>query len=271
MTQIDYSSFDPIFWLHHVNVDRLFAIWQAIYPDSYVEPTIAQYETFTINVNDTEDENSPLKPFYNDRTGDFWTSSSARSTINFGYNYPETQNQKSGAVKQAVNALYSVSADTFVSRQRRKQRRHSVQRASDLASYIADGFGITSVDRSQKIVDTSNTYREWITNIRVPQYALGGTFFIHIFLGDFSPDAATWNTEPNLVGTHTVLKRFPVACQNCNQNVNSHLIVTGTVPLTRALLKDFENGEVDETGIEAVEKYLQQKLKWRVTKVFYIP
>ena len=33
--QLDYSAFDPVFWLHHTNIDRLFSIWQAIYPDRY--------------------------------------------------------------------------------------------------------------------------------------------------------------------------------------------------------------------------------------------
>ena len=276
MMQIEYSSFDPIFWLHHVNVDRLFAIWQAIYPDSYVEPTQAQYETFTINVNDTEDENSPLKPFYNDGTGDFWTSSSARNTTTFGYYYPETQNQNSGAVIQAVNALYSASANTSISRRRRPRRKRRVQQSPELGSYIANGFDVTSRDRplpngnDQEVMDMDKSYREWITNIRVPKYALDGTFFIHVFLGDFNSDAATWNTEQNLVGTHTILTNNPISCQGCKQNVDASLVVAGTVPLTRALLKDADKDEVDETDVEAVEKYLQQNLHWRVTKVLDI-
>lgn len=35
MSELDYSAFDPVFWLHHANVDRLFAIWQALNPTSY--------------------------------------------------------------------------------------------------------------------------------------------------------------------------------------------------------------------------------------------
>jgi tyrosinase len=32
------AAFDPIFWLHHCNVDRVLALWQAAYPDTYVSP-----------------------------------------------------------------------------------------------------------------------------------------------------------------------------------------------------------------------------------------
>lgn len=48
MTYLDYSAYDPIFWLHHMMVDRAFALWQAVYPDSYVEPNIAWQGSYTI-------------------------------------------------------------------------------------------------------------------------------------------------------------------------------------------------------------------------------
>ena len=35
MTILWYAAFDPSFWLHHANVDRLFALWQGLYPTSY--------------------------------------------------------------------------------------------------------------------------------------------------------------------------------------------------------------------------------------------
>lgn len=48
MTYLDYSAYDPIFWLHHMMVDRAFALWQAVYPDSYVEPNLAWTGSYTI-------------------------------------------------------------------------------------------------------------------------------------------------------------------------------------------------------------------------------
>jgi tyrosinase len=32
------AAFDPIFWMHHCQVDRLLALWQAAYPETYVSP-----------------------------------------------------------------------------------------------------------------------------------------------------------------------------------------------------------------------------------------
>jgi tyrosinase len=48
MTYLDYSAYDPIFWLHHMMVDRAFALWQAVNPDSYVVPTSTLQDSYTI-------------------------------------------------------------------------------------------------------------------------------------------------------------------------------------------------------------------------------
>lgn len=58
MTYLDYSAFDPTFFLHHAMIDRIFAMWQDIYPKSYVEPMKAIEQTYTIHVNDTENIDS---------------------------------------------------------------------------------------------------------------------------------------------------------------------------------------------------------------------
>jgi tyrosinase len=38
MADPSVAAFDPIFWLHHCQVDRLLALWQAVYPGVYVSP-----------------------------------------------------------------------------------------------------------------------------------------------------------------------------------------------------------------------------------------
>jgi tyrosinase len=39
MSWLPVAAFDPTFYLHHANVDRLIAMWQALNPDSYIVPT----------------------------------------------------------------------------------------------------------------------------------------------------------------------------------------------------------------------------------------
>lgn len=42
------AGFDPIFFLHHCNVDRILALWQAINYDSYVPESTANDGTWTL-------------------------------------------------------------------------------------------------------------------------------------------------------------------------------------------------------------------------------
>jgi tyrosinase len=42
------AAFDPIFWLHHCNVDRLLCLWQAAYPTVYVSAGPDMAGTFLV-------------------------------------------------------------------------------------------------------------------------------------------------------------------------------------------------------------------------------
>lgn len=56
----EVAGFDPVFWLHHANVDRLFAMWQALYPDSYIVPTVNTYGSYYEAVGTTDSGTSGL-------------------------------------------------------------------------------------------------------------------------------------------------------------------------------------------------------------------
>ncbi|KAK2011866.1 Di-copper centre-containing protein [Colletotrichum eremochloae] len=119
------AAFDPIFWLHHVNIDRLFAIWQACHddpndPSTYVTDRTAGTGpfggSFIVKAGDPETIKTPLAPFAQSTTGDdqeFWTSEGVRYTTAFGYVYPETQKSKfpnREAVLNELDRLYGKNA-----------------------------------------------------------------------------------------------------------------------------------------------------------------
>ncbi|EPE27541.1 Di-copper centre-containing [Glarea lozoyensis ATCC 20868] len=85
----DYAAFDPLFYLHHGNVDRQIAMWQAIYPNSYLTPANTTSGTWTITVGDVLDENTALTPFTQGDGRTPWTSKAARQIKTFGYSYPD--------------------------------------------------------------------------------------------------------------------------------------------------------------------------------------
>ncbi len=68
----------------------MFAIFQALHPDSYVEDEPISDGTFTEPPGYTETVTSDLTPFWKDNST-FHTSETAKDTIPLGYAYPETQ------------------------------------------------------------------------------------------------------------------------------------------------------------------------------------
>jgi tyrosinase len=101
----------------------------------------------------------------------------------------------------------------------------------------------------------------------VEKYSLGGSFNVHIFLGDFNTDPLQRSYDDNLVGTFSVFANDPetTGCERCQTNAQEGLIVTGSIPLTGALLDRIP--ELQTLDPHAVIPYLQRHLHWRLNKV----
>ena len=103
MPIVPRSSFDPIFWLHHCNVDRLTAMYQATRPGVALSPR-RRSPTFALGGEGPDDLNTRLFPFRHPN-GAEWTSndvSSAGSIHQYGYSYPEVP---SGMAEDALRAF----------------------------------------------------------------------------------------------------------------------------------------------------------------------
>jgi tyrosinase len=112
---------------------------------------------------------------------------------------------------------------------------------------------------------------EYFCNIRADKYAAGGTFNVHVFLGEFNSDATQRAYDDNLVGTFTIFANDPetTGCEKCQNEAEEGLIVTGSIPLTGALLDRIpELGipELDSLEPEKVIPYLQKSLHWRCNR-----
>lgn len=112
----------------------------------------------------------------------------------------------------------------------------------------------------------------YFCNIRVDKYDAGGSFNVHIFLGEFTDDATQRAYDDNLVGTFSVFANDPetTGCEKCQNEAENGLIVTGSIPLTGALLDRIPLDRIPELSSlepEIVIPYLQSKLHWRCNKV----
>ncbi|KAI0482999.1 hypothetical protein GGR56DRAFT_219398 [Xylariaceae sp. FL0804] len=257
MAIIDYSSYDPMFFLHHANVDRLFTMWQAIYNGTWVTPTAAVYSTHTMGMGSIQDAQTGLTPFYANGTS-FWTSDMVRNHEIFGYTYAEVANKNRSEVIATVNSLYtdySPATMTLVQNGKLQMRDKSRGAYVDSAGLVWNQK--TSSRPPLDAVFDGNTYREWIANVRVEKHALGSSFSIYLFSGTAPDDTALWSTAENLVGELGVF----AGSQYQPGSSEDHTTIAGTIPLTSALMKLVASGTIPSLRAGDIEPFLRSKLK----------
>ncbi|KAL6872986.1 hypothetical protein J3F83DRAFT_731646 [Trichoderma novae-zelandiae] len=111
----DYSGFDPLFFMHHAQVDRMWAFWEAIMPSSPLFTASYKGQSrFNSKSGSTITPDSPLQPFYQ-ANGKFHTSNTVKSLQGMGYSYKgieywqKSQAQIKSSVTTLINQLYGPS------------------------------------------------------------------------------------------------------------------------------------------------------------------
>jgi tyrosinase len=95
MGQVAVAAFDPVFWFHHCQIDRWFAIWQAIHPNSWYSPAHKAFQEAT------------LLPFRTSKEPEeFWKPDQTRDWETFGYTYADVESGSPDAVLNAFRAKY---------------------------------------------------------------------------------------------------------------------------------------------------------------------
>ncbi|KAI1501711.1 hypothetical protein F5X99DRAFT_428173 [Biscogniauxia marginata] len=264
-----YSAFDPLFFLHHTNVDRIFAMWQLLYNNTYVVPTPAMYASHTTPQGQTEDSQTALTPFFANATS-FWTSNTVRNHEVFGYTYPEVANKSRAEVIASINRLYTdySPAAMFTEGQRnllKGGRSHSdngkYQGSSQPGPHKPKALAwnhLTSAHPPMSVVFRGSSYREWIANIRVNRQALDTSFSIYLFIGTTSNDSISWPFADNLAGT------LGVFANNGLQGKMLEGKITGTIPLTSALMSLVAAGTVPSLHPDDIGPFLKSQLELRV-------
>lgn len=224
--------------MHHANVDRLFALWQVLNPDSYLEPEQDSMGNFVIPPGTVVDTNTPLAPFRVNTGGTYWTSATSRNIDTFSYTYPELAGNLSGeqlraSVTTAINKLYNP--------QQSVRRRH---------------LNMTEHDDSDHFAPV----REWSLDMGVSKFDLGGERFkILVFIGGVPEDSDDWETSDTFAGSFVV---FPPPHPS-HLNFLPRFMTYSEINIDRSLQK---HGCDSENLIEVI-KFLKENLQWRVQKV----
>ncbi|KAK1514600.1 uncharacterized protein CCOS01_13881 [Colletotrichum costaricense] len=237
MAYLTVAAFDPIFWLHHSNVDRQLAIFQALNPTHWFD-----------GGSPTKDETStgPLHPFHSDTNGTLITSENVKATTTYGYTYDDlsappatlqkTINEKYGVLRKHLHANRNLAGKTNDYVINVQYDRFALNGRSYAVHFFVKG----------DVPSSPSEYRA----------ALNHVGSIHTFSTDY------W-TAGNTNG---------VDCQNCQGQQAEGVVAKAQVPITLELLfraVSDGNAWADLTSLEPdhIEKYLEQHLKWVVVAV----
>ncbi|KIL63082.1 hypothetical protein M378DRAFT_733369 [Amanita muscaria Koide BX008] len=234
MSEVAVAAFDPIFYMHHCNIDRLLAIWLALNQGKGVcSGKNDDGGTFTLPPQTDVDECTELAPFW--KTQDtFWCSKHLYNTEVLGYSYPELGPNDQYAIYERVEVAQAL-----------------------VTKYIEGSPGgiFASSDMGR--------WWNWAVRIRARKFELGRSFSIMIFLGGVPTDPTDWSTSDSLAGVHHVFANSSAGrCPNCRKKQNT--INEGFVHLNRHLL---QMESVLPAGLDPshLQGWLMRRIKWRVT------
>ncbi|KAH9989733.1 photo-regulated tyrosinase [Russula compacta] len=247
------AGFDPVFYLHHTNVDRLLSLWKAVHPDVWVSKGSSEKGTFTIPAYTDIDEKTGLTPFWDSPT-EFWTSSETKTTKSLQYTYPEFNGLNSKNPSAVAYAIAKYIRKQYGPDRPRVTPAAAARPPTQYAASVASAPGVLAQQAQ------SGNVHDWTVRIQVKKFELGGSFAILIFIGDVPDDYTKWRSAPSLVGSHvSFANSVPSQCTNCSNQADA--FVEGFVHLNGVIAALSEIPSYDPTH---VVPYLQDKLHWRI-------
>ncbi|KAM0186665.1 hypothetical protein ACHAPC_004449 [Botrytis cinerea] len=247
MSFLSYSGFDPIFWLHHANVDRVLSMYQAINPSTFITLLSDWYGTYTIPPGTIDTASSPLKPFAI-TSSTFFTSNTCRSMSQFGYSYPEimdwnmTAAEMTSYVTGRVNELYNSDGSNSKIKKRNFENRE------------------LSSEEQHEGSSANKTLREWTAALSVSKLDLQGQrFIIRLFLGEIPEDPEEWGRSESLVGSLVILPPPGAVSNEATKALAYDEIVILREPAIGSNYKAHE----EDGDREGTEEFLKRNLRWR--------
>ncbi|KAK3360924.1 hypothetical protein B0T24DRAFT_585983 [Lasiosphaeria ovina] len=262
MCSVPVAAFDPIFYMHHCNIDRLFSIWQCLNGDSWFAS------------GTTPNSCSPLTPFHGQFGGrvNYFDSNEARCWRTLGYDYDSVDSQENEDEADHKTRLKKYIDNTY-------------QDTSTVV--LRDEFKLYSIADMHS--DTGNhTYDDYIANVVYDRYGNKGgkPYTIHFILGApnisheivslmrtaRASDGLLSSDFPRQVGSiYTFSSPLGNAengvpqCANCQQQHDDGVLSRATVPLTVPLYQDAGSpgvGEIHNMKPNSVRGHLADNLSW---------
>ncbi|KAH6849645.1 tyrosinase [Chaetomium sp. MPI-CAGE-AT-0009] len=255
MSQIPVATFDPIFWFHHCNLDRLFAIWQTLNPGEwFTADETRPFDQKVIGMGDIVTNKTPFRPFHKDEKGTVWNADDARDWFGLGYTYPELQpwlddDTPMATLRRGISDTYGVS---------RKE-------ALELGKPGGEFSGVVETK------DESVLVKDYAVSIKYSKFALGGDpFNVELYLRPEEGPGEKFSPREFLTSVYNFSQpaeqNGETVCSNCSNLEEKDVLVTAYIPVTSYLIKMIQQKQLQNLEQINVEKVLS-RLYYRVAMV----
>ncbi|KAK6535026.1 hypothetical protein TWF281_006324 [Arthrobotrys megalospora] len=261
MGDVPVAAFDPIFWFHHANIDRWYAMWEKLNPGAWWTKEDAKEQEETADPNDPvhgpddQGPDSKLFPFY-ETNEKAWTATSMKErNLNFGYTYDDLSGSSDELTKR-IGVLYNGLAKDL--------RRPPIRQA------------LKEIYKEPVKPDEIFFY-DYRARVTYEKFALNGqAYTIHLFIGDFdAKDPKSWSTARAHLGSiFNFASPAPLdkegGCENCKAKRRAGQILVGSVSMTQAVIQGIQDPQLKDEVIKLVEKggpkeFFDKYFTWKLT------
>jgi tyrosinase len=213
------------------NMDRIIALYQYRYPDTWVEEAKQAMGTYTISQGSEQGADSPLTPFHMNADGDMWTSTTSRNWTSFGYTYPElVGNPSNETFTTSLNKLYKPQTQGLNN--------------TNTPIHVPGG----------NATNTTVKATDWLCEVNMPA-DIKISYSVRAFLGEPNADPKKWPTDANYVGNLASMS---------SSRMKTDVIITGSIGLTQKLAQKHQSGELKSLDKATVAAYLKANFHWRI-------
>ncbi|KAI9888218.1 MAG: hypothetical protein M1814_000958 [Vezdaea aestivalis] len=250
MSFIEVAGFDPIFFMHHMNIDRILALYQAIYPKKWVPAELNEGQAndplyvFREQISTTD-----LRPFKKSETS-FYTSKDMELWEQLGYAVPGNRKPDDDGVNVIETYLHqqynwstvgSLPPFNYV-----KDFKHSVALCGEAATKDPKLQTFEAISDGKLVQRTLNLAADPITVIDTPI----DPHFIHPSGHDSTFPASSLSTTPTGTTQRTWTAQVRVKKYAYNGSFNVH-IFAGNFDRDNTAGYTVDDNQIGFTGIFA--------------------
>ncbi|KAJ2932061.1 hypothetical protein H1R20_g5021, partial [Candolleomyces eurysporus] len=274
MANNDYAGYDPIFYLHHCNIDRILAFWEYTYHkywvgmgyykkdgDGEVIPFTQPEGTWDEKNNAPINQKTGLQPFRTE-TGEYWTPDQTRffnksSTLETGYTYPDIVAEVNGKQQRVslTNRLPETDQQVHECKAILQSHFGVCEKGSLAGLHLKKAADDTPIPEGHHLV---RDYQRFYTFVELVGHAFNGSYSLQLLF------------KERVIASFAVLSRGDATqCASCRVRKKAGGQVRGIVDIPDEVVQEIINSRSEELStaddlVETLASFIKESLSVRL-------